>query len=87
MPQIGSTIPFPATSADQEATGDPRPSIEERYASREEFLDQVRQAAQSLIDAGYMLPEDMDTVTEQAAQRYDSLTAIRAEVPAATDDD
>ena len=87
MPQIGSTIPFPATREDREASGDPRLSIEERYASREEFLDQVRQAAQALIDARYMLAEDMNTVTEQAAQRYDSLIAMRAEVPAATDDD
>ena len=87
MPQIGSTIPFPATQADRETTGDPRPSIEERYTSREDFLDQVRQAAQALIDARYMLPEDLVTVTDQAAQRYDSLIARRAEVPAATDDD
>ena len=86
MPQIGSTIPFAATRADRDAAGDPRPSIEERYASKDEFLRQVRQAAQSLIAEGYMLAEDMDTVTEQAAQRYDSLIAMRTEVPAATDD-
>ena len=47
----------------------------------------MRKAAQALIVARYMLAEDMDTVTEQAAQRYDSLIAMRAEVPAATDDD
>ena len=35
MPQIGSTIPFPATREDREATGDPRLSIEERYVSKE----------------------------------------------------
>jgi hypothetical protein len=87
MPQIGSTIPFPATREDREATGDPRPSIEERYASRDDFLEQVGQAAQALVDARYMLAEDIATVTEQASQRYDSLIAMRAEVPAATDDD
>ncbi len=86
MPQIGSTIPFPATREDREATGDPRLSIEERYPSREEFLDQVRQAAQALVDTRYMLPEDLDTVAEQASQRYDSLITMRSEVPAATDD-
>ena len=87
MPQIGSTIPFPATREDREATGDPRLSIEERYASREDYLDRVRQEAQALVDARYMLAEDVATVTDQAAQRYDSLVAMRAEVPAATDDD
>ncbi len=87
MPQIGSTIPFPATREDREASGDPRPSIEERYASREDFLEQVERAAQALVDARYMLAEDIGTVTEQAGQRYDSLIAMREEVPAATDDD
>lgn len=87
MPQIGSTIPFPATREDREATGDPRLSIEERYASREDYLDRVRQEVQALVDARYMLAEDVGTVCEQAAQRYDSLVAMRAEVPAATDDD
>lgn len=85
MPQIGSTIPFPANREDREATGDPRPSIEERYASKEDFLDQVTNAAQALIDARYMLAEDLDTVTEQAAQRYDALSTKRA--PVAADDD
>ncbi|CAI8035604.1 hypothetical protein GBAR_LOCUS19948 [Geodia barretti] len=86
MPQIGSTIPFPATRADREASGDPRLSIEERYASREEFLDKVRQEGEKLVAEGYMLAEDLDTVKEQASQRYDSLIARRSEVPAATDD-
>ena len=85
MPQIGSTIPFPATREDREATGDPRLSIEERYVSKEAFLDQIRQAAQALITEGYMLAEDLDTVTEQAAQRYDALSTKTA--PVAADDD
>ena len=86
MPQIGSTIPFPPTREAREATGDPRLSIEERYASREEFLDQVWHAAQLLIDARLMLAEDMETVMEQAAQRYDSLITLQTQVPVATDD-
>ena len=32
----------PRTRAEREATGDPRPSIAERYASREDYLDRVR---------------------------------------------
>src|SRR5215510_12831003 len=31
---LGSTMPFPATQVGREASGDPRPSIEERYASK-----------------------------------------------------
>ena len=84
MPQIGSTIPFPATRDDREATGDPRPSIEERYASKDDYLVRVREAAQSLIDARYLLPEDLETVTDQAAQRYEALAT--RQTPVAADD-
>ena len=68
---IGSTIPFPATNAQREASGDPRRSTEERYGSKEGYLDLVRRAAQTLVDEGYLLAEDLNTVTEQASQRYD----------------
>jgi hypothetical protein len=70
MPQTGSSIPFPARKADREASGDPRRSIEERYASKEDYLEQVRKAAQVLVDQGYLLPEDLTTVDHQAAERY-----------------
>jgi hypothetical protein len=68
---LGSTIPFPATPAEREASGDPRPSIEERYASKEDYLRRVQLAAEALVQQGYLLAEDLPTVTEQASQRYD----------------
>jgi hypothetical protein len=68
---LGSTIPFPATQAERQATGDLRPSIEERYASKADYLRQVQQAAEALVQQGYLLAEDLPTVAEQAAQRYD----------------
>ena len=68
---LGSTIPFPATRAERQASGDPRRSIAERYASQEDYLRQVRQAAEALVQQGYLLAEDLPTVTDQAAQRYD----------------
>ena len=68
---LGSTMPFPATQAEREASGDPRPSIEERYASKEDYLRRVQQAAEALVAQGYLLAEDLPTVTEQASQRYD----------------
>ncbi len=60
---LGSTIPFPATQAERQATGDPRPSIEERYASKEDYLRRVQQAAEVLVQQGYLLAEDLPTVT------------------------
>ena len=44
----GSSIPFAATRAEREAAGDPRPSIEERYQSRQAFPDR-RSSRSSLI--------------------------------------
>jgi hypothetical protein len=68
---LGSTIPFPATQAERQASGDPRPSIEERYLSKEDYLVRVKQAADALVQQGYLLAEDVPTVAEQASQRYD----------------
>jgi hypothetical protein len=67
----GWTLPFPATRADREATGDPRVSIAERYRSREDYVRQVREAAQILVDKGYVLAEDVSWVEEGATRRYD----------------
>lgn len=69
----GSTFPFPATQADREASGDQRCSIEERYTSQENYLEQVKKAAQGLVNEGYLLAEDLLTVIEQAALRYELL--------------
>jgi hypothetical protein len=68
---LGSTIPLPATQAERESTGDPRPSIAARYPTKEDYLRQVQQAAEALVAQGYLLAEDLFTVAEQAAQRYD----------------
>jgi Alpha/beta hydrolase domain len=73
----GATIPFPATREAREATGDPRRSIAERYASRDDYLEQVRQTTQALIQARYLLAEDMEAVLGQAAQHYDLICGQR----------
>jgi hypothetical protein len=70
---IGSTMPFPATEAERQAARDPRRSIAERYTSREDYLEQVRQAAQTLIQERYLLAEDLEEIVTQAAQHYDLL--------------
>lgn len=60
-------IPFPATRAAREATGDPRRSLEERYPSHQGYVDQVRAVAEALARERFMLQEDVDRVV-QAAQ-------------------
>ena len=67
----GWTLPLPATQAEREATGDPRASIEERYAGREDYLEQVARAANDLVAEGYLLAEDIAEVVELAGRKYD----------------
>jgi hypothetical protein len=74
----GSTFPFPATKAERERTGDPRPSIEERYADRDAYLAQVRAAADALVAQRYLLAEDVDVCVRLAAERYDAFAATPA---------
>jgi hypothetical protein len=68
---LGSSIPFPATRATQERMRDPRRSIEERYTSRSEYLDKVRGIAESLVQPGYLLYDDIDRIVQRAADRWD----------------
>jgi hypothetical protein len=70
----GSTIPFARTKAEREAAGDPRPSIAERYASRAEYLERVRQAAAALAREGYLLEQDVALSVTAAARLWDHLT-------------
>jgi hypothetical protein len=48
---LGSYIPFAATRAARQP-GDPRPSIEERYADRAAYLQKIRTAAADLVSGG-----------------------------------
>ena len=81
----GSTIPFPATRGEREASGDPRISIEERYGSKEEYLEQIRNAADELVQQGYVLPEDIDLLVSQADDHFAELTHRSGQAQAADD--
>ena len=70
---VGSTIPFARDQAGREATGDARPSIQERYASRDDYLDQVRAAAEDLVGQRYLLAQDVALCVDLAAARYDAI--------------
>ncbi len=70
----GGYIPFPATKADREARRDPRQSIEERYSSRQDFLDRIETAGRDLIKQRYLLEPDLSPILERAAEHWDLLT-------------
>ena len=75
MAMMGSTLPFARTAEERARRGDPRPSIAERYASRDDYLGKVRAAAKALVEARHMLAEDVDAVVARAARQYDLFQA------------
>ena len=69
----GNSYPFARHSAERIAGQDPRPAIDERYASRDHYAMQVRLAAERLREDGLLLACDLDTVVDEAERRYDDL--------------
>ena len=61
--------------AAREALGDPRPSLAERYNSRDDYLNQVRLAAENLAKQHYILERDIGLCLKIAAARYDACMA------------
>ena len=55
---MGAAAPFAATRAEQEAAGDPRRSVEERYPTEAAYVDAVRAAADRLLADRLLLPDD-----------------------------
>ena len=79
---VGGAIPFASTREERLATGDPRPSIEERYGSRDEYLERVRACAESLAASGYVLAEDVGLLVAQGGEVYDAIVRTPAAVAA-----
>jgi hypothetical protein len=65
-------VPFAATKEERESSGDPRPSIEERYASKDGYLATVRQAAEGMVAERFILEEDINGIVEGAGARWDA---------------
>jgi len=63
----GQQIAFSRTKADRLSTGDPRLSIEERYASHEDYAKQVTDAATALQRERFLLEEDVKRYVTAAA--------------------
>jgi hypothetical protein len=78
---LGSYIPFAATRAEREARHDPRLSLQERYAGREEYLTRIRAAANKLVQEGFLLSEDMENVMERASAHWQHATGGSSSPP------
>ncbi len=69
----GSYLPFVRTGADRKRTTDPRPSIQERYRDKDQYLARVSAAANQLIGERYLLKEDLAAIMRDAARHWDYL--------------
>jgi uncharacterized protein YcaQ len=78
LPLRGSWILFAATRGQREQSRDPRPALDERYASKEAYLARVSEALQQLIKQGYLQAEDLDPLRKQAGARWDWATGRKS---------
>ena len=62
----GAYIPFARTKTARLASGDPRPSLEERYVTHDKYVAKVRGAAERLVRGRYLLQDDADRLVAQA---------------------
>jgi len=64
----GGYIPFAKTKAERMASGDPRPSLEERYGSHDAYVAKVRAAAAKLVGERFLLPDNAERIVRQAEE-------------------
>jgi hypothetical protein len=67
---VGSFVPFPRKKDERAQAHDPRPSIEERYETKAQFLKKIEDAAQKLVADRYLLPQDVPWVRHRAEQEW-----------------
>ncbi len=63
----GGYVPFAKTKAERLASGDPRPSLEERYQNRDKYVAAVKAAADKAVSQRLLLREDADRLIAQAS--------------------
>ena len=56
----GSYFPFATTKAERLLSGDPRPSLQERYGDHDGFVDAVKKAAHDLVKERFLLKVDAE---------------------------
>ncbi len=70
---LGSFLPFARNASEREKSGDPRPSVAERYVSREEYMGKFAEAAMNLIKERFLLREDLTAVLERGQREWNEI--------------
>ena len=78
---VGGYIPFARTRAERMQAGDPRPSLQERYGTREGYLCAVRAAAARNVTARFLRSADARRLESEAeaTDAFDGLDATEAD--------
>jgi hypothetical protein len=63
---LGSFIPFAKTKAQRRKSGDPRPSLKERYKDLNDYVQQISRVARVLVEQHYLLAEDAERLIAEA---------------------
>jgi hypothetical protein len=71
---FGSFIPFARTAAERKKSSDPRPSVAERYSSREQYMGKFAEAAVKLIHDRFLLREDLAAVLERGEREWNEIS-------------
>jgi hypothetical protein len=74
---VGAFVPFSKTREIRLQTMDTRSSIEERYTSRQTYLDRVTRAAQDLVRQRFTLADDVPAVVRRAEMMWNELVTQR----------
>ncbi len=69
-----SYIPFPRTATERIAKGDPRKSIAERYAGRDDYMSRYAKAVDKLVAERWILPEDREALLDLGAREWEYAT-------------
>jgi hypothetical protein len=78
---LGSFIPLAKTAQERKQSGDPRLSIAERYASREQYLSRYADAAKKLVQQRFLLSEDVPALLERGGREWDEIAGAGTQSP------
>jgi hypothetical protein len=70
-PLRGAWIPFSVDRVSRLASGDPRASVNERYADLETYLARIRSVAEELVARRFLLEGDVPAQIKIARERWE----------------
>ena len=68
---MGSAIPFARTAAEKQRASDVRPSMAERYPSKERYLLLAKAHSETLCEGGYLLAGDVPQVMKRVNDHWE----------------